>query len=106
MGKMADVDVDTFGDHDKTDSHPDDTGETIPLKPGGAMGGSTWKPEHEQETSFGGGKTQERRLTDSYIDSLYQELSKYYNQASNATIMVTLDAKESNCTLEARTSNS
>ena len=28
---MADVDIDPFGDHDNTDSHPDDTGENIPL---------------------------------------------------------------------------
>ena len=83
---MADVDTDPFGDHNKTNSHPDDTGETIPLNPGGAMGGgSSWKPEREQETSFGGEKTQERRLTDSYIDSLYKELFKYYNQTLDAT---------------------
>ena len=53
-GKMADVDIDPFGDHDKTDSHPDE-GEAIALNPGGgAMGGSTWEPEHKQETSFRG----------------------------------------------------
>ena len=52
---MADIDIDPFGEHDKTDSHPDETGETIPLKPGGeVMGGSTWEPEYEQETSFRG----------------------------------------------------
>ena len=51
---MADVDIDPFGDYDNTDSHPDDTGENIPLNPGGAIGGGTWEPEHEQQTSFGG----------------------------------------------------
>ena len=41
---MADVDIDPFGDHDKTDSHPDE-GENIPLTPGGEMGGgSSWEP--------------------------------------------------------------
>ena len=50
---MADVHIDPFGEHDKTDSHPDE-GETIPLNPGG---GSTWEPEHEQETLFGEVKT-------------------------------------------------
>ena len=30
--KMAGVDVDPFGDHDKTDSHPGDTGENIPRR--------------------------------------------------------------------------
>ena len=45
---MADVDIDPFGEHDKTDTHPDETGEN--------PGGATWEPEpeHEQETSFGG----------------------------------------------------
>ena len=48
-------------------------------------GGTTWEPEHEQETSFKGGETQERRLTDSYVNSLYKELSKHYNRTSDAT---------------------
>ena len=41
---MADVDVDPFGEHDKTDETTD---ETFPLTP---RRGSTWEPEHEQET--------------------------------------------------------
>ena len=28
---MADIDIDLFSDHDKTDSHPDETGESIPI---------------------------------------------------------------------------
>ena len=48
---MADVDIDPFGEHDRTESRTDETGENIPLTP---VGGSTWKPERgEQETSFG-----------------------------------------------------
>ena len=47
---MADIDIDPFGEHDKTDSHRDETDENIPLDLGGAMGGSTWELEHEQET--------------------------------------------------------
>ena len=82
---MADVDIDLFGEYDKTDSHPDDTGENTPLPLVNQGGGSTWKPEHEQETLFGGGRIQERRLTNSYIDSLYKELSKHYSQTSDAT---------------------
>ena len=31
---MANVDSDPFGEHDKTDSHPNG-GESIPLNPGG-----------------------------------------------------------------------
>ena len=44
---MADVDIDPFGEHE---SRPDEsTGDLTP-----AGGGSTWEPEHEQETSFRG----------------------------------------------------
>ena len=44
---MADVNINPFRDHDKTDKHPDETGENIPLSLGGAMGGSTWEPERK-----------------------------------------------------------
>ena len=57
---MADIDIDPFSDDDKTDARPDDhPDETIPLTPEGVMGGSTWEPEPEQETSFRGGKLTE-----------------------------------------------
>ena len=61
--KMTNVDIDPFGDHVKTDEQPYKTGETIPLISGGVggVGGATWEPEHEQETSFRG-KTQRTRL--------------------------------------------
>ena len=48
---MADIDIDPFGEHGKTDAQLDETGENIPLNPGGVMGGSTWQTEREQETS-------------------------------------------------------
>ena len=51
---MADIDIDPFGEHDKTDSHPDGTSENIPLPLVNPGGGSNWEPEHKQETSFGG----------------------------------------------------
>ena len=50
---MADVDIDPFGEHESRPEEPTD--ENIPLDlvtPVG--GGSTWEPEREQETSFGG----------------------------------------------------
>ena len=80
---MADVDIDPFEDHDKTDSHPDDTGKNIPLSSVNPGGGSTWEPDQGQETSFGG-RPQEGRLTNSYVDSLYKELSKHYSRTSDA----------------------
>ena len=43
--RMADVDIDPFGEHDKTDSHPDE-GQSILFTPGGRIEGeSTWEPE-------------------------------------------------------------
>ena len=38
---MADVDVDPFGDHNKTKDHTDETGENTPLTPGGAVRGES-----------------------------------------------------------------
>ena len=78
---MADVDIDPFGDHESRPEEP--MGENTPLTP--VEGGSTWGPECEQETSFRGRRTQEGRLTDSYVDSLYKELSKHYSRTSDAT---------------------
>ena len=77
---MADVDVHPFEKHKSRPEKPTD--ENIPLTPIGE--GSTWELEREQETSFRRGKTQERRLTDSDVDSLYKELSKHYKRTSNA----------------------
>ena len=46
---MADVDIDPFSEHDKTDEHPD---QGIPLTLVRVLGGgSTWEPKQE---TFGG----------------------------------------------------
>ena len=79
-------------------------GENTPLTP---VEGSTWEPEHEQETSFGGGRTQEGRFTDSYVDSLYKELSKpYIAEPLMQPIMITLNVKAGSFTLKAGMSHS
>ena len=49
---MADVDIDPFGKHESWPEGPND--ENIPLDPVTPGRSSTWEPEHEQETSFGG----------------------------------------------------
>ena len=77
---MADIDINPSGGHDKAE---ESMGESIPLIPGEERV-PTWDPGHEKETSFRGGLTQERRLTNSYVDSLYKELSKHYRQNSDA----------------------
>ena len=48
--KMENIDTDPFGEHESRPEEPTD--ENIPLTLVG--GGSTWEPEHEQETSFEG----------------------------------------------------
>ena len=47
---MADIDIDPFGDHEKTYAQADETGKTIPLNPRG-VGEATLEPEHKQGTS-------------------------------------------------------
>ena len=49
---MADVDIDPFGEHESRPEEPTD--ENIPLDLVTPGRSSTWEPECEQETSFGG----------------------------------------------------
>ena len=76
---MADVDIDPFGKHDKTEEQPN-TGETIPFTPPVVIKTPSWEPEREQETSFGRGKTQSTRLKEPFVKKLYQELSEITGQ--------------------------
>ena len=69
---MADVDIDPFGEHDRSESRPDETGENIPLTPVG--GGSTWEREREQETSLGR-ESQRTKVMKDYVGDLYKKLS-------------------------------
>ena len=69
---MVDVDIDPFGEHDRTESRTDETGENISFTP---VGGSTWEPEHEQETSFRG-ESQRTKLMKDYVRDLYRKLSE------------------------------
>ena len=66
--KMADVDINPFDEHGKTDKQPD-TGETVPFT-----------PEPEQEISFGGGKLSQpdskNRLLKGCIESYLKSLAK------------------------------
>ena len=81
--KMADVDIDSFGEHESRPEVPMD--ENIPLDscsgasgpPVTPGGGPTWEPEHEQETSFGGKslETLKYEALESFVKSLYKRLS-------------------------------
>ena len=48
--KMADTDIDPFEEHESRPEEPHD--ENIPLDPVTPVGGSTWEPTREQETSL------------------------------------------------------
>ena len=72
---MADIDVDPFGEHDKTDETTD---ETFPLTPrGGSMDVVTHEASGEQETSFGG-KSHESE--EERVKKLYQLLGNKIQQ--------------------------
>ena len=68
---MADIDTYPFGEHKSRPEEPMD--EHISLHPVTPVRGrSTWEPEREQETSFGGVElTKKQKLTNTYVDSLY-----------------------------------
>ena len=70
---MADVHIDPFGEHK---SRPDEPmGENIHLTLVG--GGSTWEPECEHDSSFGG-ESHRTKLKKDYVRDLYQKLSEKY----------------------------
>ena len=82
---MADVDIDPFGEHDRTESRTEEpTYENIPLTP---VGRSTWKPMHEQETSFGGLSGARARLVaecvEDKVNGLYEILSEHFTENQN-----------------------
>ena len=73
---MADNDIDPFGgggEHDRTESRPD---ENIPLSLGPPVtpvgGRSTWEPECEQ----GRGESQRTSLMKDHVKDLYKKLSE------------------------------
>ena len=78
---MADIDINPFREHE---SRPDETGESIPLTP---VGRSTWEPECEQETSFGGLSGARARLNAGFVEDkvsgLYEILSEHFPKNQN-----------------------
>ena len=72
---MADVDIDPFGENDRTESRTDETGENALLSPVTPGGRSTWEPEWEEETSFEV-ESQRAKLMKDYFQDLYKKLSE------------------------------
>ena len=84
---MADIDIDPIGEHESRPDEP--TGESIPLTPvgGGAVvvtQAQVHAASEEQETLFGEKLTLEQGFTNTFVDSLYKELSKYYPRIHDA----------------------
>ena len=83
--KMADVDTDPFGEHDRTEEPTDENIPLSPVTPGGSTWDprgvpgpvSPWEPTHEQETSFGGKslETLKYEALESFVKSLYKRLT-------------------------------
>ena len=69
---MGDVNIDPFGEHESRTEEPAD--ENVPLDLV-TPGRSTWEPEREQETSFGG-ESQRTKLMKDYVTGLYKKLSE------------------------------
>ena len=70
---MVGVDIDPFAEHESRTEEPTD--EHIPLDPVTPGRSSTWEPECEQETSFGG-ESQRTKLMKDYVRDLYKKLSE------------------------------
>ena len=82
---MVDIDIDLFGEHDKTEEHPVETGENIPRTPF-TPGGVTWEPvpEREQETPFVGSVREE--VLKECIKGLYRKLSESMDQTPRISL--------------------
>ena len=68
--KMADVDINPFGEHESRPEEPTD--KNIPLDPF-TPGRSTWEPTREQEASFAG-ESQRTKVMKDYVKDLYKKL--------------------------------
>ena len=78
--KMADIDIDPFGEHESRPEEPTDEHIPLDLVTPVEGGGSTWEPTRERETSFGGCSTgrqsQRNRLLMNQVEGLYERLSQ------------------------------
>ena len=99
---MVDVDIDPIGEHDRTETRTDDdhteTGENIPFTPVERGRSSTWEPEREQETSFGGRESQRTKLMKDYVKDLYKSYRKTLMKPQNYFTTIISNSKVGNYT--------
>ena len=91
--KMADIDINPFGEHDRTEGPTD---ENIPLTPVG--GRSTWEPTHERETSFRGRESQRTKLMKDYVKIYIKRYQKTLVKPHNHFTTIILNSKVGNYT--------
>ena len=76
---MADVDIDPFGEHEsRTEEQTDENISLDPVTPVG--GGSTWEPERQQETSFGGRSHTSILHKEYLVGEIYEIIGSKTNQ--------------------------
>ena len=76
---MADIDIDPFGEHESRAE--EQTDENIPLDPVAPVGGgSTWEPEREQKTSFGGRSRTSILHKEYLVGEIYELIGNKTNQ--------------------------
>ena len=82
---MADVDIDLFGGAESPTSgeHESRPDENITLPLVTTVGGPTWEPEHEQETSFRG-ESHTTKLMKDYVKDIYKKLSENIGETPEA----------------------
>ena len=98
---MADIDIDPFEEHDKTEE-PTDEHILLDLHSGASgpsvtPGRSTWEPMHEQETSFRG-ESQRTKLKKDYVKDLYKRISENIGESQNYFTTIILNSKVGNYT--------
>ena len=99
---MADADINPFAEHESRTEEPTD--ENIPLSLVTKGGGSTWEPECEQETSFGGRESQRTKLMKDYVKDLHKKISENIGETPEDFTMIISNSKMGNYTKEARES--
>ena len=107
--KMAEIDIDPFGEHEWRPEGPTDEHITLDLV---IPGRSTWEPTCEQETSFGGRSTplhkarpcQRNRLLINQAEGLYERLSQKLLRTSEVFHYDLFELRYENCTSETKAS--
>ena len=101
---MADVDVDQFGEHDKTDSHPNE--ENMPLPPVTPGEGSLGNLNMNKQCHLEEGKLKKKGSLILMLTVCTRSYVSIIDKHQMQSIMITLDVRVRSFTSKARTSHS